>query len=627
MIEKILRKFQGNPWLAYALTLLGVVLYFIQAWAYAHIQTSFVDEGGYLYVGDLYARGILRPFQDYAIPRWYAPLSYLIPGQIEKWLGASLLTGRYFSVFCGMMMLIPLWFIARRFGGKWWGVAIIWGMALTPISVQIYSLALSQALVACLLAWSLMFILGERRPMWQVAAGSILAGLVMMTRQNLIPVLPLLVVYVFWQHGKKAGWWALAGCLLPALVIHALYWPNILQLWAIWLPASLTPFLDAFRFPAANLVSGSSIGFSGRLLAFLQGFRFHYFTMLGFIVSIFLWPRTSEWKDQTNKRAAYFLGTLFLILTLLHAWATITSSDQADTCTFCFTPYLAFFDVTALLLVVVSFSSWRKKISRTVQAGIVLFVLLLSPGLGYATFDRFGPWLLNIKFPAITRGLDPRHWVPFITLWDILANKFHLDYWKSRVPVAIIAAFILGMLLLILGRLVHKRLPNRERTGAYSFGAFILIALLGSGVLLSPLMGGTYRENGTCHADIPQTYEQIGEALTSIIPAGSQVYWEAKTVVPLLYAPGIKIYTPQIYGLYSFRLGGDPDQLVKYGLWNDELAKRWRAEAGFIVTEVNWYQVYRPGGDLDTTKFEEFQTAPANPCDPYSYLLIYERKP
>ena len=628
MIKNIFQKLDGNPWLAYELTFLGGILYFVQAWVYAHIQTSFVDEGGYLYIGDLYARGILRPFQDYAIPRWYAPLSYLIPGQIEKWFGAGLLTGRLFSVFCGLLMLIPLWFIARRFGGKWGGVVIIWGMALTPISVQVYSLALSQALVACLLAWSLFFILGEQRPLWQIVAGVILAGLVVMTRQNLAPIVPLLIAYVFWQHGKRSGWWALANCFLPILVIHLIYWPNILQLWAIWLPPNLTPFLDSFRFPLASLVSeGSRLGLSGRLMAFLQGFRFHYFTMLGFSVSIFLWPCTSEWKNQTNKRAAYFLGTVFLLLTLVHAWATVAGPDQADACIFCFTPYLSFFDITALLLIVVSFSSWRKKISRAVQAGIVLFVLLLSPGLGYATFDKFGPWLLGIKFPAITRGMDPRHWVPFITLWDILANKYHLDYWKSRVPVAIIAGLVLGILLLILVKVIYKNLVKRGRNGGYSFGALLLIASLGLGVWLSPLMGGTYRQDGLCHADIPQTYKQIGNHIATIIPAGSQVYWEAKTVVPLLYAPEIKIYFPQIYALFSFRVGGDSEQLVKYGLWNDELARQWRAESDFIFTEVDWYQTYRPGGDLDTTKFEEFQTAPVNPCDPYSYLLIYRRKP
>jgi hypothetical protein len=626
-IGKILRKWGSYPWLAPVLSFSGAALYFIQAWVYAHIQTSFLDEGGYLYVGDLYARGIIKPFQDYAIPRWYAPLAYLIPGQIEKWFGASLLTGRYFSVFCGLLMLIPLWITARRFAGKWWGAAIIWGMALTPISIQIYSLALSQALVACLLAWALMFVLGEKRPLWQIITGAFLAGLLVMTRHNLAPVVPLLVAYVFWQHGKKAGWWALTGCLLPILVIHAIYWPNILQLWALWLPASLTPFLDAFQFPVAGLVSGNSSGFSARLLAFVQGFRFAYFAMLGFVVTLFLWPRNNTWKSQAHKRAAYFLAALFLVLGGLHLWATLMSSSQAETCTFCFTPYLAFFDITALLLITVTFSSWRKRVTNLVQYGIVLFVVLLASALGYASYERFGPWLLGVEFPAFTRGLDPRHWVPFINLWDILANKFHLDYWKTRVPLATIAGLILGILLLVFGRLVYKRLLKSNRTGGYSFGASILIFMLSSGVLLSPLMVGDYRQDGICRADIPKTYAQIGEGLTTVIPPGSQVYWEAKSAVPLLYTPQIQIYLPQIYWRFSFRLGGDSDSLLKNGLWNDKLAEQWRAESDYIVTEVNWYQIYRPGGDLDTTQFVEYDTLPANPCDPYSYLIIYKRKP
>lgn len=183
MIGKTIRKVRDISWLAHALAFLGIVLYFVQSWTYAHIQTSLADEGGYLYIGDLYLRGVLRPFQDYGPPRWYAPLSYLVPGQIEKWFGASLLTGRYFSVFCGILLLIPLWLIARRFGGNWWGAAIIWCIALTPISIQIYSLAISQVFVACLLAWSLFFLLAEKRPPWQIVAGSALAGLTVMTRR------------------------------------------------------------------------------------------------------------------------------------------------------------------------------------------------------------------------------------------------------------------------------------------------------------------------------------------------------------------------------------------------------------------------------------------------------------
>jgi hypothetical protein len=270
MIGNYIKRLREHAWLAHGLAILGALLYFVQAWTYAHIQTTFVDEGGYLYVGDLYLRGILRPFQDFGPARWYPPLAYLIPGQIGRWFGASLLTGRVFSVICGLLMLVALWLLARRFGGKWWGAAIIWSLTLAPISIQVYSLALSQALVACMLVWSLFFVLGEKCPLWQIVTGSLLSGLVLMTRHNLFPLVPLLVAYVFWQHGRKAGWWSLAGSLFPILVIQAFYWPNILQLWAVWLPAGWTPFLNAYRFPIAGLVSTNTLNLSVSLLALLQ---------------------------------------------------------------------------------------------------------------------------------------------------------------------------------------------------------------------------------------------------------------------------------------------------------------------------------------------------------------------
>ena len=627
MIEKAYRKLRDEAWLAPALTVLGLLLYTIQARAYVFIQTSFVDEGGYLYIGGLFARGIMRPFQDYGPPRWYAPLSYLIPGQIEKWFGESLLTGRSFSVLCGMGMLISLWLISRRLGGRWWGVAIIWSFTLTPVAIQIYSLAISQALVACLLAWSLFFVLAEKRPLWQIVVGSVLAGLTIMTRQNLFPLIPLLIAYIFWQHGKTAGWWSLAGCFIPIVIIHVIYWPNILQLWAVWLPAGWTPFLNAYRFPAAQLVSSNTLSFSASSMALLQGFRFHYFSLIGFFVCMFLWPRRGGWRNRTDKHVAYFLGVLFLVLALLHAWATVSTSDQAATCTFCFTPYISFFDQTALLLVVVTFPSWRRTLSKVVQGIIIIFVVILSAGLGYAGFDRFGPWLMGIPFPAITRGLDPRRWVPFINIWDILSNKFHQDYWTSRVNVSIGVATILGILLVSLAALWYRKLAKRKRLIGYSFGSLLLLICLVLGVWLSPQMSGSYRQDGICLVNIPGNYQKIGQELSEIIPAGSRVYWDVMTTVPLLSAPEISIYPPQIYALYTYRIGGDPEQLAKYGLWNAGLAGQWMANAEFIVTESDWTQTYRPTGSLSASQFDIIHIAPTNPCDPGTSLTVYKRKP
>jgi hypothetical protein len=94
--------------------------------------------------------------------------------------------------------------------------------------------------------------------------------------------------------------------------------------------------------------------------------------------------------------------------------------------------------------------------------------------------------------------------------------------------------------------------------------------------------------------------------------------------VPLLYAPGINIYPSQINGDFGYRSGGDSQQLVKNGLYNDELARQWQADADFIVTEPDWQS---PSGDFNTTKIELFQTEPTNPCAPNSYLLVFKGKP
>ena len=630
MIQQVTLKLKASPWVAFILAFIGWIVYFFQAWINVYIQTSVLDEGGYLYIGDLFSRGIIRPFQDFGAIRQYAPLAYLIPGQIENWIGAGLQTGRFFSVFCGLMLVIAVWIVSQRLGGNWIAAAVIWGMALTPISIQIYSLAISQALVACLLAWSLLCVLGEERKLWQIISGSFLMGIMIMTRQNLIPVLPLLVAYIFWQHGKKAGIWAIIASLFPIIVIHILYWPNILQIWATWLPVNLTPFLDPFRvpiqpgfLPGTSDILGSYQDITSRFLSFLLGIRFHYFTMVGFILCVFLWPHRTEWKSQSSRRIAWTLATLFLVLTVIHAWASFLQTQPY--CTFCFTPYLAFFDFIVFLLIAVSIRSWRRSISRITEVVIGVVIVVVSAGLGYAAFDRLGPWILSIKFPAVTRGINPRNWIPFITLWDILANKFHMDYWISRVYVSIAAGAFLGVILFILGICFYKIYFRKRQAKSYSFGSWILISCLALGVVLSPLMGGTYRDNGICLSNNIKSYEKIGYSLSLIIPPGSQVFWDVGTAVPLLYAPNITIHYPQAYGTSVLVEGENTEQLFKLGLWNDTLAGQWWDEADYIVIEHDYAGVYHPA-NFDPSQFNISQTGPINPCDPSSYFNIYERK-
>ena len=76
----ILENKEITSWAPEFLALLGVLLYLIQAWHYAHTTIPGLDEGSYLFKGYLYLHGIYEPFQPYGPLTNKAPLAFLIPG-------------------------------------------------------------------------------------------------------------------------------------------------------------------------------------------------------------------------------------------------------------------------------------------------------------------------------------------------------------------------------------------------------------------------------------------------------------------------------------------------------------------------------------------------------------------
>jgi hypothetical protein len=211
------------PYFIELITVIGVLFYVAQSWYFANSLDSIGDEGSYLYKGYMFARGDYYPFQEYTFWTNKAPLSFLIPGYIQLWFGPGLREARYFAIFLSFLMLIAIWITARRLGGKAWAALAVWVFALSFSQISVYSEAVSQGLVACMLAWMFVLTLGENRPLWQLVLGSALAVLIVMTRQNMAVVPALLVGYVFWQYGSaRCGRWtsALFYCL------HVFYWPE-----------------------------------------------------------------------------------------------------------------------------------------------------------------------------------------------------------------------------------------------------------------------------------------------------------------------------------------------------------------------------------------------------------------
>ncbi len=622
MSAQIATAFQEKKWpavLAGLLAFLGLVVFAAQGWNYARTTVSSLDEGAYLYKGYLFATGQYHPFEPYGVWTNKAPLAFLIPGYVERIFGPGLMTGRTLALLFGSLSLLPLWIASRRLGGPWLAAAAVWVYALSPAVIKIYSEAVTQSTILFLMACILALSLGEDRPLWQLLLGGFLAGLMIFVRQNMLLVLPLLVLYILWQRGwKPALYTALVGGAV-VIFFHVLYWPYIMQLWLPWLPKSIAALFDQYAAHASGAPSWNpSVDVNGRILSFFQGVRFHLATIFGMVVGLLLWPKRKDWPSagvsQTEFRAAVFLGALFIGLLLMHSWASITN----DYCVFCFTPYVAFFNVAAILFTVILIRVLARDAHPVRQVLLALAVLVLFAGIGYSAFEDWGDGLLLLNVPRVSGG----HLLPgFTTLWDMISNKFALERNVAEKIVSTVAGAFVGVFFLLLSFLI-----KRLKFPRVNYGYFLAVSLLIASLFFSPLLAGGAAKPDCAAMDVIAANEQVGAYLAENIPAGSQVYWNGGlSVAPLLYARDIEIYPAQINDGYAFYIGGDSQELLKYGFWNDALAAQWLKEADYVIVEGWRYADMK--ADLPPSAYDELPRSPNQiSCLAGSGLRIFKRK-
>jgi hypothetical protein len=627
-----LEKLSRAAWFADSFALLGGLAYLFQLLFNIHTQASVLDEGVYLVEGYLFSTGRYIPFQDFGIRMYQLPLAYLIPGAIQRWFGPGLRTGRYFAALLACLMLLALWLTSRRLGGPWLAVGAVWVFALNPTPIKIYSQADSQGLAACILMASMAFSLGEKRPAWQIITGSFLAGILILVRINLLPVLVFLVAYIFWQNGWKLGLLSAASALLPVIVIHWIYWPNILRIWAYWLPDKITPFLNPWRPPSPEIL-GTIAGFLPRINSFTKGLRLFFVSILGVWITWVAWPRRSAWKSQANYRIAVFLSGLFIVLALMHIWATVLINN----CIFCLPGYLSFFIGLGVLLGVVSFRSWVTVLSsrRQVFASLVILVLMAAWGISSQFIKIFNHLfstdlagnLLNFKVPIIKshRAL----YIYIANKWDIPPD---LIFRTTTELISMLLGILIGVILLLIVWRSEGLISRNAFLRPYSTGMRALIILVIMGLVLSPtkLLGDGYHDYD-CGGDVIASMEAVGAHLRKYVPANALVNWDGPdSPVPLLYIPEARIFPPQLTGAYEWRAGGDPAVLGRYGLWDQAIAEQFLEQSDFAIAWrsylADWekYELFKSG------KFERLPDSPAiYSCYPGedTKLLIFKKKP
>ncbi len=478
--------------------------------------------------------------------------------------------------------------------------------------------------------WVLFLTLGDKRKLWQLVWGSVLAGLIVMIRINLLPLLPLLSLYILWQNGWKSAVWATLACALTVVVSHAFYWPNILRLWAYWLPESLVPFLKAWCPPLDALPFWDpTVTLAVRISSLIDGVRFNFVPMIGALTAWALWPRKSTWKSPAIYRIAVFLSALFLSLFGLHAWASLVKNY----CVYCFPIYTSFFASIGLLLVVVTISSWQNRLDRWRQIAAGLVIIAVFAGIGFSLIPAaFIEKVMEMPVPRI-RSL---HFLPGkAELQQVIGNKFHLEL-EALVPIfSVVIPVLFGMLGCGICLLIASLLPRlfKQSPAQPSAGARVLVFILLTGCILSPTawLGNGYHRYD-CAGDVLAEDELAGKALQAAIPPQAQIFWRGISPVTLLHLPQASIYPAQLNGDYSFRLGGETDQLLRYGWWDKSLGLQWAKEADYILVA----QKYDKGwlkDTLDSGDYQEITIFPGSSkrddlgCLADVYPLIFTKKP
>ncbi len=611
-----------RPWFQTALAIVAVVLYTAQSFVLAHTMDVTMDEGTYLTKGLLFVRGVYQPFQEYGPLTNKMPLSYLIPGAAQAIFQPGLRTGRYFSIFLSLLMLAGLWWLTKRLVGNGWALAVLWISALNLANLANYTQALSQVVTACLLVWSLALILGRDRPTWQIALGALLTVAVVLTRQNMAPVIPFVLVYVYWEHGRRKGTLALVVTIVALVVSHALYWPGITQIWLDLTPAPFKYWLFGRFIVSRGGVSPwqNELGTFANLFSFWEGVRFNFFGLVGSLLGVLFWPRRRDWKDPATFKISLVLFAMLAVLVGIHVYGSIGKDD----CTYCFSRYMAFFSPLLILLVAVSFSSWQRQVHPIRQIMAAVLILICSIGIGFGAQQHLGG-LMNLAVPRV-RNL--RILSGSTELWRLLSNKFGLAYEQLQFILPTVAGALFGVLFLLGIFLIYRILRKRGKN-AFSFGFLLVCAFLLVGTLLSPtgLLGGG-RLPSYCGWDVIASHEAVGAHLRQLIPVNTQIYWmNDVSPLPLLYLlPQNAIYPPQLNHWYTYLEGGDAETLYRLGFWNDELDQRWRAEADYLLVAERYVKESFYKNLAQIGHFDELSPTPLTvPCRERSIIHIFRR--
>ncbi len=283
---------------------------------------SYYDEGGYLYEGWLTcARGWV-PFRDFNMR--LPPLVQYWYGVPQALFGPSMLLGRLTAVLASCLALLVAVRVARRLGGAWAPVLLVWLVAVSDRGLDKNVLALTCPLVSL---WLMLMVWGALTPWrWGRHVLGLAAGLLLLTRHDMAPLVLSALAYP-----RLAGrpW---RDCL-PGVALCAVVFALGVVPYAAIAPGKVLHVMTFGAYPRSG--DAPYLGEPNWSLRVVRGYvrmMGRQYLGAGALVLVAMgvgawWRRRSGYQSTVPDRAArapfVLLGTIVVLNPLLHALAGV----------------------------------------------------------------------------------------------------------------------------------------------------------------------------------------------------------------------------------------------------------------------------------------------------------------
>jgi hypothetical protein len=394
------------------------------------------------------------------------------------------------------------------------------------------------------------------------------------------------------------------------------YFPENLKFWAIRVPDFPFSFLNAWKMPAAggtSLPEPEESNLYRMVLYFLLTFRLHFVSLVSALTVWLLLPWKTIRPLSERMRAVLFLSLLLVVLYVAHTQVAFFG----EFCISCILLYVGYFDFLGLMLLVIAAPLLLKQLSRLRQATIFVVVAILILGIGFSSHEDLSPDFAK----RMIERLDGTY------LWGAMIH--YITFIPQLVLFRVTFVLLMSTLVILAGAIALRFLYRRSRSGLANgrMGVLALSLFLILGLVLSPTRvlgaGNDFFDCGG--TNVLASYRKAGAELSQVIPPGSKIYWEGRLPAIFLYLPNVNVYPPQLNHVHSYFKGGESDVLLRYGQWNDDLARQWLAEADYILVQ-NTEKVYLTDQMLESGQYTKIFSAPrAEKCRWQSVIQVYQR--